>query len=385
MSKILVVDNGIAASQGYVGPLRAAGFEIVLAADGIEAIRKSCKDKPDLILLADQIPKISGDQVCRILKDLPATRSIPVVIMASAAKFHFETGADGYYDRKGGDLVSYVKSRIEVARRGRMPGSNPVEHSLSDAEIIEALSRLLDRQLPQDLTLLKELDEKKNAFVDNVAHEFKAPLMIIKGFAELLQQGLGSSATLQQKEALQAIQDTVKRLNRLITDLLDISRIEAGMLPLRHQLFDIASMIRTTVQSFEMETNRKSLSVKMEMPPEPVMYAGDQDRLTQVMVNLFGNAVKYSPEGGIVKVQLLCSPDCLKISVEDRGNGLDEQSQKKLFDKFERIGQEKAEGTGLGLCIARDIVALHKGKIWVESQKGKGSKFIFTLPVKPAA
>ncbi len=107
MSKILVVDNGLAASQGYVGPLRAAGFEIVLAADGMEAIRKSCKDKPDLILLAEQIPKISSDHVCRILKDLPATESIPVVIMASAGKSYFETGpADhrfaGHLQNRGG-------------------------------------------------------------------------------------------------------------------------------------------------------------------------------------------------------------------------------------------------------------------------------------------
>jgi len=163
-------------------------------------------------------------------------------------------------------------------------------------------------------------------------------------------------------------------------DLLDLSRIEAGKMKLAKDRIDMKEIIGDVVKSFSAEILKKRMEVKTEIPAGAVTLTGDKDRLTQVVINLFSNALKYTPEGGLVRMKLLKRNGEIGIEIQDSGPGIAVEDREKVFDKFERLTAEKQEGTGLGLPIAKDIIVLHGGKIWVESEPGSGSKFIVSLP-----
>ncbi len=253
---------------------------------------------------------------------------------------------------------------------------------MSETEIVLALSHLLDRQLYLDITRLKDLDEKKDAFVANVSHELKSPLAILKGFSDNMRDGLYGPVTPKQAENLGVMLRTIQRLLRLIKDILDISKIAVGKMKLEIGAVDLGDILKGVHESFAAEAAKKNIRFGLELPAQPVTVLADEDRLTQVVVNLTSNALKYTPEGQTVLLRLCAGEDEARVAVEDTGGGIREEDQRKLFDKFERILTEKAEGTGLGLSIAKDIVDLHGGRIWIESELGKGSKFIFTLPLQ---
>jgi len=229
---------------------------------------------------------------------------------------------------------------------------------------------------------LKELDQRKSAFVANVSHELKSPLAIIKGFLVLILDGAVGEINSKQRNCLEIGKRNIERLIRLVTDLLDISKIEAGKMEMRRENFDIAVLVNEILVDYEKELAKKQISLKKDIQENIGAIWADRDKISEVVINLLNNAVKYTTAGGEVGIKLISKENELYFEISDTGPGIPEEYKDKIFDKFERITTEKMEGTGLGLPIAKDIVELHKGKIWVESEAGKGSVFKVKLPVK---
>jgi len=227
---------------------------------------------------------------------------------------------------------------------------------------------------------LRKINQRKSDFVANVAHEFKNPLNIINESLALVYEGIVGGITPKQKDILEMAKSTIERLDRLVTDLLDISRIEAGKISLKKEDVALAQLVEEIITGYSIEISKRHFVLKQDLSAVMGPVWADKDKLTEVIINLLSNAIKYTPDGGEIVVRLDNFRDEVRFEISDTGPGIAKADIGKLFDKFERINAEKQEGTGLGLCIAKDIVQLHKGKIWVESELGKGSRFIFTLP-----
>ncbi len=228
--------------------------------------------------------------------------------------------------------------------------------------------------------LLKEMDRRKSAFVANVSHEFKNPLSTISGALDTILAGITGEINPKQKSMLEIGKRNAERLIRLVTDLLDISKIEAGKMELKREAIDIEALVDEITAANAIGLSKKQLTLKRDIPRNIGSLRADKDKLTEVIVNLLSNAIKYTPSGGNISIGLSGTRNEIRFEISDTGPGIARKDFYKLFDKFERITAERYEGTGLGLSIAKDIVELHKGKIWVESELGKGSKFIFTIP-----
>lgn len=235
----------------------------------------------------------------------------------------------------------------------------------------------------QDITREKEVERLKNELISTVSHELRTPLTTMKVFVSILSGGTAGPVSPDQKEYLNIVMSNMNRLARMINDLLDISKLEAGRMELKKRLVDPALLIKDQLASFKAEAENKKIALCGDIPPElPKLYI-DPDRITQVIVNLIGNAIKFTPEEGRVDVRVGETSDSVEISVQDTGVGITKENFGKLFDRFQQIDRKPgagAKGTGLGLAISKSIVELHKGKIWIDSELGKGSKFIFTLP-----
>lgn len=235
---------------------------------------------------------------------------------------------------------------------------------------------------------LKAIDKRKSDFVANVSHEVKSPLAVIWQTLDVLSKGITGDVNEKQKEILETAKKNVMRLVRLVTDLLDISKIEAGKMELKIEEFDMSSLTEEVLTNDESEFSRKKIDLKKDIPPTAGQVMADKDKITEVILNLLSNAIKYTPQGGVISVKLSQADKEVRFEISDTGPEISKENIDKIFDKFERVIVEREEGTGLGLAIAKDIVQLHGGKLWVESPStmlgtgeiGKGSRFIFTLP-----
>jgi PAS domain S-box-containing protein len=233
---------------------------------------------------------------------------------------------------------------------------------------------------------LKELDRMKSDFVSNVSHELRTPLTAIKGSADNMLDGLTGSLNEKQVRYLARIKSNADRLSRLINDLLDLSRIESGRVEVR------STTLTLTALAEEVSEHLRSLAaeklIRIEVPsrdPKLTVWA-DRDKVTQVLMNLIGNAVKFTPQNGKVTVAVEKNgDDYVQISVDDTGPGILPEEKNKIFSKFYQVAnieREKPKGSGLGLAISKALVEMHGGRIWVESEVGKGSTFYFTLPAR---
>jgi len=228
----------------------------------------------------------------------------------------------------------------------------------------------------------KKLDQLKSDFVSKVSHELRTPLTSIKGFAEILLSYEDVDPKTRQ-EFISIINEESERLTRLINDILDISKIEAGKLEWHIQPLSPSEIVVHTVKSVRAVALEKNLPILIDVPENLPKIRGDRDQLIQVMDNLLGNAIKFS-SGGHITVQGAQEDGAVRISVIDTGIGIPAEDLQKIFDKFHRLGDTrsgKPRGTGLGLSICREIILHLGGRIWCESQPGKGSRFHFTVPV----
>lgn len=238
-----------------------------------------------------------------------------------------------------------------------------------------------------DITELKRLDQMKTDFVSHVSHELRTPLTSIKGFvATLLADTEGYYDLETRREFLQIIDQECDRLTRLINDLLNLSRIEAGRaLELVLKPVDVADIARKIVEIQKNYTSKHQFVVDVKGSIPTII--ADEDKVDQVITNLVSNAVKYSPDGGEVRITIQQDPESggVLVAVKDQGIGIPKDVLPRLFQRFYRVEGRKISGTGLGLYLTRHLVEAHGGKIWVESEEGKGSIFYFTLPPAPPA
>lgn len=237
-----------------------------------------------------------------------------------------------------------------------------------------------------DITKQRELDELKANFVASVTHELRTPLVAMdKSIALILNKDAGELSG-PQEEILTIAQRNLKRLSFLINDLLDLSKLEARKMALSRQASNLEKIILDAAEGLTNWAKTKEIEIIKRIPQGLPDVDVDPNRIIQVFNNLMGNAIKFTPHGGNVTIEAGMGSDnsYLEVSILDTGIGITKENLPKVFDKFYQIGERSAadvSGTGIGLSIAKEIVELHGGRIWVESEKGKGAKFNFTLPI----
>lgn len=232
----------------------------------------------------------------------------------------------------------------------------------------------------RDLTRLRHLETVRSDFVANVSHELRTPLTSIKGFIETLLDG-GLSNEESARRFLTIISQETDRLNRLINDLLDLSKLESGRTELNQTRLYLAPLVEEVRQTMDARLAEKRLSFSVELGSVAVW--ADEDRIREVLVNLIDNAVKYTPEGGSIRIMEIGRGNEQEFIVCDTGFGIPKESLGRIFERFYRVDKARSRemgGTGLGLSIVKHIIERHKGRVWVESELGKGSSFHFTLP-----
>lgn len=232
---------------------------------------------------------------------------------------------------------------------------------------------------------LAKLDRMKAEFVSIATHELKNPITVISGYSELIEEGVYGPVPPEQRVALQAIREQTQVVSRLINQLLDVSRLEAGGLRLVVHDVVVEDLVRTLERSFGILAGKRNIGLDFEVTDSiPARIQADSDRLRdQVLGNLLSNALKFTPEGGTIRVRLWGDEDGLQIEVADSGVGIPADQLPHVFDKFYQVGQQaRSKGAGLGLAIAREVVEAHDGRIWVESTEDVGTTFRISLPVE---
>ncbi len=276
----------------------------------------------------------------------------------------------------GGNGVQPV--RKEIQGRALSINIEPVKsEAVPPGRVVLAIS---------DISEQERLDRMKNEFVSMVSHELRTPLTSIKGYVDMVLDGEAGKPNGEQEMYLRIARSNTDRLINLVNDLLDISRIESGKIELRPSVLPLQDVVQAVVLSLKRQFDARDINITVTVPDLPVLVRADRDRITQVLFNLISNACNYSPRGAAVTVSLSNTENHAQIDITDTGIGIAPEDQARLFTRFFRVDNSMTRqvgGTGLGLSVAKSIVEMHRGRIWVKSEVGKGSTFSFTLPLAP--
>lgn len=271
------------------------------------------------------------------------------------------------------------------------------EATQSQKDIIERLTgvigiavdnALLYRAIQGANEKLKQVDKLKDEFVSLTSHELRTPMTVIKSYVWLLMEGKTGELTDQQKEYLRRTYDSTTRLINMVNDMLNISRIESGRFTINPKPMNIASLAKEVVAEMQSKSQELGIHLLVTVPQvEPPQITADSDRIKQVLINLIGNSLKFTPKDGTVSVACEQKDTSILVRVKDTGMGIRSEDMEKLFKKFNMLGgtyltKQAGQGSGLGLYLSKNLIELHHGRIWVESEgEGRGSTFSFTLPI----
>lgn len=232
---------------------------------------------------------------------------------------------------------------------------------------------------------LKKLDQLKSAFLNITSHELRTPMSSIKGYVQMMLKQVLGEIDKEQKSALEIVLRNTNRLDHLIQDILDVSRLESGTMKFIAEKTDVQNMMSEVAETMKSSAELKDIKINIETDDSLPMIVIDRDRIKQVVINFMNNAIKFSPDGAIINICAKKDKDDIVFEVQDYGRGIPKNKQEKVFETFYQVDSgmdRKFGGAGLGLAISRGIVISHGGRIWVESTPGKGSNFKFTLPIE---
>jgi PAS domain S-box-containing protein len=254
---------------------------------------------------------------------------------------------------------------------------------ITDQKNAEESLKIYAEELARSNEELKSLDKMKNEFLSNVGHELKTPLISIKGFSEIVQDELYGPLNEQQKKTMSTVIRNSERLGRLINSILYLTIQKSGRDTYTIHPIDITEIIGNALIDISPQANSKELTIENNTPSDLPLIKGDMDKLTQVFINLFENATKFTPNGGKITVAAFEDSENVHITVSDTGIGISDEVISNLFDKFYQVDASTTRrygGTGIGLYISKLIVEVHNGEIWAESEEGIGTTFHIMLP-----
>ncbi|MDF2176707.1 response regulator [Aliiglaciecola sp. CAU 1673] len=356
----LLVDDE-KANLRLLSELLRQDMDIALAISGYQALDKACKLKPDLILLDVVMPELDGFETLKALQTNASTKDIPVI---------FVTGLDSAHDEEKGLRLG---AKDYIAK----PFSPEVVKARVNAQLEIIHQRQKLQQVSQELALA---DEAKSRFLANMSHEIRTPLTTVIGYAEAILAGEFRED--EQQQALAAISQNGKHLLELLNDILDLAKIEDNRLEIEKLPVDLMGMLEEIRVLFADKALKKGLAFQLSPQfPLPSQIITDPTRLKQILVNLVGNAIKFT-EKGFVQIRISCEPRTLIFEVKDSGIGIAKEQQTLLFDAFtqaEASVNRLHGGTGLGLAISKDLALKLGGDISLLSEKGQGSCFIFHM------
>jgi signal transduction histidine kinase len=258
--------------------------------------------------------------------------------------------------------------------------------TFADQAVIAIQNARLFREIEDKSRQLEVANKHKSEFLANMSHELRTPLNAIIGFSEVLLERLFGGLNEKQEDYMKDIHSSGKHLLTLINDILDLSKIEAGRMELEPSSFDLATALANALTLFRERAQRHGIALAQEVDTRLGDIVADERKFKQILLNLLSNAVKFTPDGGRIDVTARLEEHDAVIAVHDTGIGIAPEDRDAVFEEFRQVGHDytkKHEGTGLGLALTRKFVELHGGRIWLDSELGKGSTFTFTIPLKP--
>jgi signal transduction histidine kinase len=415
MSKtILYVEDNTANRMLVRQVLEGVGYSVLEAADGLTGIKMAQEAHPDLILMDINIPGMDGYEATTRIKSLPELSHIPIIaltakVMAGDRERALTAGCDGYIAKPID--VDTLPDQVAQFLGGLRETITREQESTYLREYSERLVDRLEKKV-QELTQanqsLAHTDAMKSRFIHLAAHELRTPLTAIHGYLSLLTtpgSPFMAQADKDTREIIEGIAAGVDRLRGIVQDMLDVTRIEAGTLQLRYAPIGLSFILERVRRDFkEIIARRNQTLIIGDVSRIPTMWA-DGERITQILRNLVGNAVKYTPDGGAIEInteilgessQESTEAKFIKIMVSDTGIGIAPENQERIFENFFEVrdfelhSSSKTDfmggGAGLGLAIARGVAEAHGGSLWVESigydpERCPGSKFYLILPL----
>jgi signal transduction histidine kinase len=232
----------------------------------------------------------------------------------------------------------------------------------------------------RNITLEKELDKMKEEFLHSITHDLRNPMTSIRGFLKFLLDGVAGEITEQQRNMLEVMNRASLRLLGLINDILDIAKMESKGVTMTVAPCDLKVIVQHTLETAQGQALKKSIHLATDAPEHLAPINGDPELLERVFTNLIGNALKFTPDNGVVSVSITDEPGQLHIAITDTGEGIPPEHIEDIFNKFHQVAGQRKGGTGLGLTISKHIVEAHGGRIWAESKLGFGAAFHFVIP-----
>ncbi len=284
------------------------------------------------------------------------------------------------FRKRQAKILSTIVGALQRISAGDLSVQLP-ETGAVELRQISKLTNQIVGNLKDDIAKLQKLERVRSEFLANVSHELRTPIFSIQGFIETLIDGAVDDPKVN-REFLQKAYQHSDRLNNLLNDLIEISRIESGEMRMSFRYFDISEFLKNVIEEMAPKAEKKSIHLTSGANMHEVLVLGDRERLRQVLFNLIDNSIKYTDEGGKIKVGFAELQNSVRVYVKDTGWGIGEEHLARIFERFYRVDKDRSRsvgGTGLGLAIAKHIVEAHNSKVEVKSELGKGSEFSFLL------
>jgi signal transduction histidine kinase len=378
-TKILVTDDEVATLKTLSAGLEEMGYRVTTAINGQETLALIRKQGFNIVIADIKLPDISGLEILETAKELnPETAVIMITGHAS-----IETAVDAINE----GAYAYILKPVAMNELETTINNALREQRLliENRELVQSLQQS-NKSLEEANRALEQVSRAKSDFMAKMSHELRTPLNSIIGFSEvLLSKKMSPTDRATHEEFLGYIHISAEHLLHLIDSILDLSKIESGKMTLEPSEFDLAVLledVKITVLPM-LTTKKQTLEIKIGGGINSIF--ADEPKMRQILLNLLSNAHKFTPGGG--KIKIVCqleNPHLLHCSVIDNGIGISPQDQQKIFEEFGQVGRSPSgsgQGAGLGLSIAKRLVELHGGNIWVASEAGGGSTFTFSIPI----
>jgi len=374
---ILVVEDEAGTRATLSAILEDAGYEVTGLEKGTEAREMIRSHSFNVIITDIRLPDVGGLEILELAKEI--NPDVAVIMMTGYASIEtavnaVNEGAYAYFVKpvNPDEIKTTITNALKQQRL-----------SLENKRLVESLQRS-NKLLFEANEELKKATQAKSEFLASMSHELRTPLNVIIGFSELMMDRVPGKINEEQRQCLSDILDSSHRLLNLVNEVLDLSKVESGKMEFKLENVALTEVIESlTITMLSVLAPRKqSLDIEIE-EGLPAVHV-DEGRLEQVLLNLATNSSKFTPDGGKLKIEAIKADNWCQVSVIDNGIGIKEEDQERIFEPFcwldNPLTKEKS-GTGLGLALVETIVEKYGGRIWVESEYGKGSRFTFTLPL----